>query len=101
MDEYLSFRKMITPLFIQIIFWVGAGLCVLFGLVGVVSGMSSSFGGAAQVLMGLLTMVFGPVVVRIYCELLILLFKIYDTLQDIRGRMSASASPAAGAGLPL
>ena len=38
---------------------------------------------------GLLYMVLGPILVRVYCELLILAFRIYDTLVEIRDQGAA------------
>ena len=84
MNDFLAFRKMITPLIIQIIFWIGVAICVLSGLITVISGVASDFGGGAQVLRGLLIIILGPLGVRIYCELLIIVFRIHDRLVDIK-----------------
>jgi len=84
----LTFEKMITPVIIQTLFWVGTGIAVIAGLIGVGSGLSSSYGGGSQVLAGLLILVLGPVFVRIYCELLILLFRMYETLGQIRDSLA-------------
>jgi uncharacterized membrane protein len=84
----LTFKKMITPVIIQTLFWVGTGIAVIAGLIGVGSGLSSSYGGGSQVLAGLLILVLGPVFVRIYCELLILLFRMYETLGQIRDSLA-------------
>lgn len=83
-NDLLTFRKMITPVIVQAVFWIGAGIAVIAGLIGIGSGLSSSYGGGTQVLLGLLILVLGPVVVRIYCELLILLFKMYEALNEVR-----------------
>ena len=84
MNDFLAFRKMITPLIIQIIFWIGVVICVLSGLVTIIAGVARSYGGGSQVLLGLLVLIFGPLVVRIYCELLIIAFRIHDRLVDIK-----------------
>ncbi len=84
MNEFLTFRRMVTPLIIQAVFWIGAAVCVIGGIIGVVSGASSTFGGGSQVLTGLLLLFLGPLAVRIYCELLILLFRMNETLADIK-----------------
>ncbi|MGD0517000.1 MAG: DUF4282 domain-containing protein [Thermoguttaceae bacterium] len=76
MEDFLSFRKMITPIIIQVVFWIGV-------VVSVVSGLSIMFQGRAF-LIGLIYVVLGPLMVRIYCELIILLFRIYDVLNDIK-----------------
>ncbi len=82
MEDFLAFRKMLTPVIIQVVFWLGVVACVLAGL-------ASLFSGAP--LAGLLMMVFGPVAVRIYAELLILLFKMNDTLTDIKNAVEKTA----------
>src|SRR5437764_9471824 len=62
-SEFISFRKMITPTIIQIVFWIGVVGSVLAGLFSIVSGLSA-FGGGAAVLTGLVMIVVGPVAVR-------------------------------------
>jgi hypothetical protein len=84
MEEFLSFRKMITPTIIWIIFWVGCGIAILFGLVIMVTSFGRYSGGALQFLGGLLAIVIGPVIVRIACEQIILFFRINETLSEIR-----------------
>ncbi len=90
MNEYLSFRKMITPLVIQVIFWLGVSACVVLGLVSIVSGASARYGGGSEVLTGILVLILGPVFVRIWCEVLIVVFRILDTLTEIRDRLGKS-----------
>ena len=89
MNDFLAFRKMITPVVIQIIFWIGAAICVLGGLITMIAGAASNYGGGAQVLGGLFMMILGPLMVRIYCELLIIMFRIHDRLVDIRDNTSS------------
>jgi len=84
MEDFLKFRKMITPVIIQVLFWVGVVGTVIAALVVMAMSFGSSGGGAAQFLGGLVMLVLGPVVVRIYCELLILFFRINETLTDIK-----------------
>jgi hypothetical protein len=47
-------------------------------------------------LLGLIYLIVGPVMVRIYCELLILLFRIYEELQAIR-----TGKPPTDMGFPV
>jgi hypothetical protein len=86
MEDFLRFKRMITPVIIQIVFWIGVVLCVLSGFVQIVMGVGGHEGGA-RVLLGLLTILLGPIAVRIYCEILIVLFSINDTLTDIKNKM--------------
>ena len=82
-NDFLSFKKMITPTIIKIIFWIGMAGAVIGALVM----MGSSFGrygsGIGGFFGGLIALVVGPVIVRVYCELLILLFRMNDTLTEI------------------
>ncbi len=71
LSDYLSFKRMIVPEIIQGIFWL------LFFLLVV-----GSLQQMAQInfLGGLLTLVVGSLFVRIFCELLVILFRIHDSL---------------------
>lgn len=84
MKDFLSFRRMITPLIIQILFWIGVVFAVISGLVEIIMGAAADHGGGNLVIKGLLTMLLGPVLVRVYCELLIIFFRMNETLTDIR-----------------
>lgn len=90
--ELLGFRQMITPLIIQVLFWIGVVVCVIAGLSSIVGGAASQYGGGGRVLAGVLTLLLGPLVVRVYCELLIVLFRVRDLLEDIK---SNTAKPGA------
>jgi hypothetical protein len=80
-NDFLSFRTMITPYIIQIIFWIGVAFCIIFGIGGILMGSRFNHGGPVY---GLLLLIFGPVVVRIYCEILIIFFRINETLTEIK-----------------
>lgn len=88
MNNFLNFDKMLTPTIIKIVFWIGAGLSVLMGLIMIIQGASAYYGGGATIFMGLLTILIGPFVVRIYCELLIIFFKMNETLQDVKNLLA-------------
>jgi hypothetical protein len=89
MNDFLSFRKMITPVFIQVIFWIAVVMCVITAL------MAMAQGGVA-IIGGLLFLIIGPFMARIYCELLIIAFRIYDELVAIR-----TGVPPTGQGFPV
>jgi hypothetical protein len=83
MQGLLNFDDMLTPKIITIVYWIA--------LVGVVlSGLFTIFGGAGNflmnLLMGLLIIVFGGLLVRIYCELMIVLFKINENIKRLADR---------------
>lgn len=97
MNDFLAFRTMVTPVIIQILFWVGVALCVIFGIGFMVVG--SQYGTNGAVLKGLLLLILGPLGVRIYCEILIIFFRINETLTEIKHtleeRRSTPATPPA------
>lgn len=82
MRDILFFDKMLTPKIITFVYWI-----LLIGTVG--GGIGSMFAGYSgftfgSFLMGLVYIVAGAVGVRIWCELLIVLFKMNEALQDMR-----------------
>jgi predicted Zn finger-like uncharacterized protein len=83
--DYLAFRKMIVPVVIQVIFWVFTGLVLLAGIgffvLSMVDKQGNVLAGAAVLVIGVPLYIF---LIRIYCELLIVIFRINDTLTDIR-----------------
>jgi hypothetical protein len=83
-QDFLTFKKMITPTIIHVLFWILAGITIILGLIGIVNGATSNFAGGSQVLGGLVLLFVGPVVVRVYCEILIVLFRMNETLTEIR-----------------
>jgi hypothetical protein len=83
-QEYLTFKKMITPLMIQIVFWIMFALVVLGGLYRIFKGIDASRGGSGMIIEGIVYLLLGPIVIRIYCEILMIIFSINDRLIDIK-----------------
>jgi len=81
MRDILFFDKMITPKIITIIYWVMLFVVVISGLVWMFAGQGGFF---VRFLGGIAAAVGGAIAVRIWCELLIVLFKMNEALQDIR-----------------
>ncbi|MGI6740482.1 MAG: DUF4282 domain-containing protein [Brevefilum sp.] len=92
--SFLSFERMITPIIIKVLFWIGligsilSGVVIFFG--ALIAGINE--GGFGPILVGFLlgllggtlVIVFGALITRIYSELLILAFQINETLADIK-----------------
>lgn len=87
MNDFLNFNKMLTPVIIKVVFWIGIGFSVLVGLMTIISGLSY-YGSGFEVLFGLIIIVVGPLIVRIYCELLIIAFKMHESLQEINNKLN-------------
>ena len=79
MGDFLSFRKMITPVIIQIIFWIGVATAIIGGIVVLVAADE-----AGTRVLGLLYLILGPLYWRVFCEVVILFFRMNETLTDIK-----------------
>ena len=79
MGDFLRFETMITPLLIQILFWIGVLFSIVAGLIAMVGGED----GRTRV-GGLLLSLLGPIAARIYAEILILWFRMNDHLRQIQ-----------------
>jgi len=79
MGEFLSFRKLYTPIFIQILFWIGVGVCVIEGIGTIIT--AATFRSGLGIVNGLLILGVGPIAVRVLCELLVAVFGIHDSLR--------------------
>ena len=99
MGEFLTFRKMVTPIFIQLLFWLGILGAIGYGVFLMTLG--------DNVLLGVAALVLGPIAVRIYAELLIVIFRIQGSLNELvklqrangaTGATVGSAQPPAGGG---
>ncbi len=82
MGDFLAFRKFMTPVFIQIIFWIGVAAIIILSFVALISGVSG--GGALQgVLFFFIGMPIMLVLWRVYCEILMVFFRMLDRLESI------------------
>ncbi|KAF0244922.1 MAG: peptidase S1 and S6 [Planctomycetota bacterium] len=106
--EFLNFKRMITPSIVKLLFWLGEGLLVLYGLGSVIAAVVIMTARHGDVLSGLATLVVGPVSTvifmllwRVMCESALLYFQVFDRLGEIRDLLAkqkeAPAAPAAPA----
>jgi hypothetical protein len=73
--DFLLFRRMIIPIIVRILFVVSL---IVVAIAFLVELLQREIGAAFAFL------IFGPLVARVYCELIILLFVMNDTLSDMR-----------------
>ncbi len=78
--ELLAFRQMVTPMIIQIIFWVG----IVFIVLAALGTMTQSF------LAGIGALIIGPLMWRIWCELMIVIFRINDNLAELNAKAKSA-----------
>jgi len=79
--DYLSFKRMITPKLVNIFFWIGTIISVVIGLGLFIISLANI--NSQGIIIGFLTMLLGPLIIRIYCELMVVFFRINETLTDI------------------
>ncbi len=73
MNDFLSFKYMITPGVLKILCYIGMVVAFVAGLLGL----------AADIYVGIGTMILGPLAVRMYSELLLVVFEIHGELKRI------------------
>ncbi len=76
MKDVLFLNNMVTPKIITFVYWL-----MLAGVL--ISGLAAIFSGE---FMGIFVIIFGAVGARIWCELLIVLFKMNEALQEMRSK---------------
>ena len=74
MKQFINYETMITPGIVKVLSWIGMVVALIVGLLGI----------AVDSLTGIGTAILGPVAVRIYAEILLIIFEIHKTLTEIR-----------------
>jgi Domain of unknown function (DUF4282) len=88
MQKYLGFDELITPTIIKIIYWIGIAVIII----GVIASLFvAGFGPFIGALIG---GVIGLVFWRVWCEIMLILFRIHDDLKVIaRNTTPAGSAP--------
>lgn len=84
MGKLFNFDKMITPIMIKLFFWIGVLVAIVSGFFMIGYGIIAQNGSFMQVVIGIISLFIGPLIIRIYCEMLIVLFKMQESLVQIR-----------------
>jgi len=74
MKKFINYETMITPGIVKILSWIGMVVALVVGLLGI----------TVDPLTGIGTAILGPIVVRVYAEILLVIFEINKTLTEIR-----------------
>lgn len=82
MRDFLTFRRMITPLLVQVLFWVAILLFIFIAIIDIIHHVNW------RIILEII--ILGPLVTRIVCELIILAFRINDHLAAIRTNLVKS-----------
>ena len=91
--DFFAFRNLVTPKIIQTVFWLGSAFSVVAGLTTMVLGLTGD--GIVMMLVGLLMLALGPIGIRVFCELIMLVFKIAEILTQAQERSNRDATTPA------
>ncbi|WP_211443938.1 DUF4282 domain-containing protein [Collimonas humicola] len=81
----LGFERLIAPVLIKLIYWVGLALILIAGATGFVN---ASGEGIGRMLLTLFALLLSLLIWRLVSELWILAFNIYERLVEIRDLMA-------------
>jgi hypothetical protein len=87
-NDLLMFRSFIAPWLIIIMFWIGSVLIVLVGIFQMFMSLlalgNSPMLGLLLLTLSFFGIPFGILVLRVYCEIGIVFFRLYDAMVDVR-----------------
>lgn len=80
--DFLAFRSFATPVLVQIAFWIGTLTCLALGA-NMIDQATNRWGtNQAMFWTGWLTIILGPLALRIVGELILVVFRIHDQLEQ-------------------
>lgn len=88
MGRIFNFDKMITPIFITLFFWMGIVAAMVGGFILIGFGMISDRGNMIHIIGGVISLFIGPLLIRVYSEMLMVVFKMQESLIQIRDLQS-------------
>jgi len=77
MKDFFLFRRMLTPMLLQLLFWLTVLGCIVTSISNFING---------DIMRGLQILILGPIIARIGAEVLILFFRMNETLTDIKNK---------------
>lgn len=88
LEKFKNFDEMITPGIIKIIYWISIVFVAFAGIIAILGTLvAGEIGGA---LAALFITIIGLLMVRVYCELIILGFKAVEYLKSINDKLNVS-----------
>ena len=89
MNDFLSFRAMISPMLVKIAFWLGT--IISFGSGAFTLSNQGPFGSTSGSVFIFLTFFIAyPVGLRVWCEFVLIAFQVHSTLEEIRNNTARS-----------
>lgn len=89
MNNFFTLNQMLTPKIVTVLYWIGI-IAVIISAIGTLfgAGYGAYSGFGTRLFTAIMILIFGGLVVRIYSELLIVIFKIHENLKKIADRQS-------------
>ena len=84
--DFLNFRTMLTPVIIRVLFLLGIIGCIISGAFFISQGVGRPYGDE-RVFMGIAIILLGPIGVRLLCEVMILFFRMNETITEIKNKI--------------
>ena len=89
--DLFQWERFITPSIVKIFYWLAVGISALFGLSGIMNGLTlmvhgSVPGGVILIIGSLIGMAIGVIFARIISEFVLIMFRINEHLGAIRQR---------------
>ncbi len=79
MKDFLTFRKMLAPGLIQVLFWIAIVFFIYTAVIDIIQHVSY------RVVLEII--ILGPLATRVICEILILFFRMNDNLKSIEEKI--------------
>ena len=76
MKEFLNYETMVTPGIVKILSYIGMVVALIAGLLAM----------AVDPLTGIATAILGPIAVRIYAEVMLIMFEIHGELKKLNDK---------------
>ena len=77
MKAFLNYEYMITPGILKILSYIGSIIAIIAGVIAAFS---------ADIWTGLATAIGGPIVIRIYAEIMLVIFELHKEVKKISAR---------------
>lgn len=88
LKDFLSFEKFLTPSLVRVIYGIGIIVLTIGGLVVLSQVLGRNGGGIVTVIPITLSYLASIIFWRVICEGIMLSFRIYDRLTEIRDRLT-------------
>ncbi|AJI52825.1 DUF4282 domain-containing protein [Francisella philomiragia] len=84
LKKFISFDSMITPSIITFLFWLMIIIIFISGFATIIGAFTYYYGvNQLQIIYGFLYIIVGSLSAKVFCEILIVLFKINENLKEI------------------